>query len=322
MAYIRATPYAKKTARQYHIDLAAVTPTGSRGEVTGADVLRAREGRQRSREVPVTPLAARIARELNINLEHVKGTGIGGKISKRDVQSAAGRRHPELMPGELLQQMSSMRRSIASEMTEASKIPTVTVTTKVDVTAMNELRLRLNAEGTVHYSVNDFILIACAKALKKNKRLLSSCEGDSIIYKNDINIGMVVSLDDGVLTPVIREADCMTPEELSLKAHELARRARSKKLALEELQGSTFTVTNLGMYGVEAFTPVLHLPNAAVLGVCSIYEGCAVKDGAVEVRKLMHICTTFDHRVLDGADAAKFNLTVREYLENPEGLLN
>ena len=320
MAYIKATPYAKRTAKQYHIDLSAVTPTGHGGAVTGKDVLNARERRQKTREVPVTPLALRMARELHIDLDRVKGTGIGGKISKSDVLRESGRKDVELMPGELYQGMSSMRQAIAAEMTEAAQIPTVTVTTKVDVTRMNELRLQINSRDGVHYTVNDFVLMACAKALVKNKRLLCSYAGDSIIYKNDINLGIAVSLEEGMLVPVLRDADCLSPAELREKAHELIRRTRSRKLSPDECRYSTFTVTNLGMYGVEAFTPVLHLPNAAILGVCSIYEGCAVRDGAVEVRKLMHICLTFDHRLLDGADAAKFNLSVREYLENPESL--
>ncbi len=130
-----------------------------------------------------------------------------------------------------------------------------------------------------------------------------------------------MSLDEGILVPVLKEADTLTPEELAEKAHDLIRRAREKSVTPDECSHSTFTVTNMGMYGVEAFTPMLHLPEAAVLGVCSIYDGCAVKDGAVEVRKLMHICTTFDHRLLDGAQAAVFNLAVREFLEHPESLI-
>ena len=321
MAYVRATPYAKKIARQYHIDLAAVTPSGPGGAVIAKDVEAAHEGRQRVREVPVTPLAERIAKELHVSLDRVKGTGLGGKISKADVLLAAGRKDIDLMPGELSQTMSSMRRAIAAQMTEAARVPTVTVTTKVDVTRMNDLRDEVNSRGDVHYSVNDMILLAVAKALLKNKRILCSYAGDSIIYKNDINIGIAVSVEEGLLVPVLRYADTLSPEKLAAKAHELIRRTRTRKITPDECKGSTFTVTNLGMYGVEAFTPMLHLPNAAILGVCSIYEGCAVRNGAVEVRKLMHICLTYDHRVLDGADAAKFNLTVREYLENPESLI-
>lgn len=321
MAYVKATPCARRVAKQYHIDLASVTPTGPGGAVVERDILNAKQGRQKKSRVPVTPLARRIADSMHIDVSGLSGTGTGGRISKADVLNAAGQKDVELMPGELWQPMNSMRRTIAAQMTEASLVPTVTVTTKVDVTRLTELRLMHNEKHAVHYTVNDLVLMAVAKALKKNKRILCSYAGENIIYKNDINLGMAVSLEDeGLLVPVIREADLLTPDELAETAHDLTRRTREKKISPDECRGSTFTVTNMGMYGVEAFTPMLHLPNAAVMAVCSIYDGCAVRDGAIEVRKLMHICLTFDHRLLDGAQAAKFNLAVREYLENPESL--
>ncbi|MDO4619626.1 MAG: 2-oxo acid dehydrogenase subunit E2 [Lachnospiraceae bacterium] len=321
MADIKATPYARKVAAQYHIDLAAVSPGGPDGAIHARDVIRAKDGRKKTPEASVTPLAQRIAESMHLDLKEIRGTGIGGRISKADVLRHAGRQDIQLQPGELCQTMNSMRRAIAAEMTEAAQIPTVTVTTKVDVTRLTELRLAVNEKRKVHYTVNDLVLMAVAKALPKNKRLLCSAAGDSIIYKNDVNLGISVSLDEGIIVPVLRDADKLTAEELASKAHDLIRRTREKKISPDECRGVTFTVTNLGMYGVEAFTPVLHLPCAAILGVCSIYDGCAVKDGAVEVRKLMHICLTFDHRLLDGAQAAKFNLSVREFLEHPEALI-
>lgn len=322
MAFVKATPYARKIAKQYHIDLSAVEPSGPGGAVLARDVERARAGHKRLREVPVTPLALRIAASMHIDLDKVKGTGIGGKISKADVLAAAGRTESVLQPGELKKSMSPMRRSIAAQMTAAAMVPTTTVTTKVDVTALEDLRLHHNEHAAVHYSVNDLILRATAKALTKHREMLCSFAGDSIIYKTEINLGMAVSVEDGggLIVPVLRGADQLTMDELSACAHELARRTRDRRISPEECKGSTFTVTNLGMFGVEAFTPLLNLPDAAILGVCSIYNGVTVKEGAVEVRKLMHLCLTIDHRVLDGAAGARFNLTVKEYLEPPESL--
>ena len=322
MGWIRATPYARKIAKQYHIDLAAVTPTGPDGTIRERDVIRAKEGRQRMREVPVTPLAQRIADSMHIDLSQVKGTGIGGKISKADVLAASGRQEYLLKPGETRESMTGMRKAIAEEMTRAAQIPTVTVTTKVDVTELTAMRLAYNADREIRISVNDLVLAAVAKALAKNRRMLCSYAGDSIIFRNEIHLGMAVSLDDGLIVPVIRNADLLGLAELSLRAHDLARRAREKKITPGECEDGTITVTNMGMFQVEAFTPILHLPNAAILGVCSIYDGVAVKDGAAEVRKLMHICLTFDHRVMDGALAAKFNLSVKEHLEHPESLFH
>ncbi len=320
MAFIKATPYARKIAGQYHIDLAAVTPSGPGGAVLERDVLRAREGRRRASKVHVTPLARRIAEELHVDLDKVKGTGLGGKICREDVLAASDQPVYELQPGELREPLSGMRKTIARRMSEAAAIPTVTITTKADVTGMEEMRLANNEKQGVHYTVNDLILKACARALLKHKRLLCSFAGDSIIYKNDINIGIAVSTGDGLLVPVLRDADTMTLDEISVKAREIIKRARERHVTPEECEGSTFTVTNLGMYGVEAFTPLIHAPNAAILGVCSMYEGVTVRDGMVEARKLMHLCLTFDHRLMDAAEAAGFNLSVREFLEHPESL--
>ena len=320
MAFIKATPYARKIARQYHIDLAAVTPSGPDGAVLERDVLRARETHRRLKTVPVTPLARRIAEELHVDLGQVKGTGLGGKICKSDVLAASDAPVYELQPGELREPLSGMRRTIARKMAEAAAVPTVTITTKVDVTKMEDMRLSFNEKNRVHYTVNDLILKACARSLLKHRRILCSFAGDSIIYKNEIHLGIAVSSGDGLLVPVLRDADTLTLDEISSKARELIKRARDRRVVPLECEGSTFTVTNLGMYGVEAFTPLLHSPNAAILGVCSMYDGVAVRDGFVEARRLMHLCLTFDHRLLDAAEAAGFNLTVREFLENPESL--
>lgn len=321
MAWIKATPYARKIAKQHHIDLAAVTPGGKDGEIRERDVLDALEGHKKKRETPVTPLAQRIAESLRIDLSQVKGTGPGGKIGKLDVLAAAGKPDYNLKPGELRESLSPMRRAIAEQMTASGQVPVVTVTTKVDVTTLVEMREQYNAEHKAHYTVNDLVICAVAKALTRHRRFLSSFAGDSIIYKSDINIGIAVSVDDGILVPVLKEADILGMDELSEKAHELIRRAREKKLSVSECEGSTFTISNLGMYGVEAFTPMIFLPNSAILGICSIYDGVTVREKVVEARKLMHICLTFDHRILDGAQAAAFNLSVKEYLEHPEGLI-
>ena len=245
MAFVKATPYARKIAKQYHIDLSAVTPSGPGGAVLARDVEKAREGYKRTREVPVTPLAQRIAESMHVDLDKVKGTGIGGKISKADVLAASGRQESVLQPGELREALTPMRRSIAAQMTAAAAVPTTTVTTKVDVTAMEDMRLHHNENAKIRYSVNDLILMAAAKALRKHRQILCSYAEDSIIYKPDVNLGMAVAMEDGagLLVPVIREADTLSADELASKAHDLARRTRDKKISPDECSGSTFTVT-------------------------------------------------------------------------------
>ena len=320
MAFVKATPYARKVARQYHIDLTAVKPTGPGGVVLERDVVAAREGRQKRLEVPVTPLAQRMARSLNIDLHNVRGTGIGGKISKADVLKAAGRGTGEMAPGEHREALTGMRRIIAEKMAASVAIPTVTVTTKVDVTRLSEMRDEHNRTHAHHYSFNDLILAAVAKALAANKRMLCRFDGDGIIYVDDVNIGMAVALDEGLLVPVIRNADRLSLDELSGVARSLARRARERHLSPDECRGAAFSVSNMGVFGVEAFTPILNPPDSAILGVCAVSDAWMIRDGVPLVRKVMRICLTFDHRVMDGAQAAKFNLSVREYLEHPESL--
>ena len=320
MAFVKATPYARKVAKQYHIDLAAVKPTGPGGAVLERDVIAAREGRQKRPAVPVTPLAERMARSMNIDLRNVRGTGIGGKISKKDVLNAAGRGAGEMVPGEHREALTGMRRVIAEKMTASLSIPTVTVTTKVDVTELMAMREERNRSSAQHVSVNDLILMAVAKALARNPRMLCRFDGDGIIYVDDVNIGMAVALDEGLLVPVIKNADKKSLLELSEEAKNLARRAREKHLSPDECRGATFSVSNMGMFGVEAFTPILNPPDSAILGVCAVSDAWVIREGVPRVRKVMRICLTFDHRVMDGAQAAKFNLSVREHLEHPESL--
>lgn len=320
MSFVKATPYARRLAEKYNMDLAAAVPTGPDGAVKGRDVLAARDARVKNRRVPVTPLARRMAESMNISLEGIAGTGIGGKISKKDILSAAGEKRQELMPGELRVPLSGMRRSAAAHLTVAARVPTSTVTTKADVTALTEMRLHFNETHDFHVTIGDLVTMAAAKALKKNKRMMCSFDTDSIIYKNEVNIGIAVAVPEGLIVPVLRNAADLGIRDFAVRAHALIKKAREKKLDKRDLAGGVFTVTNLGMFGVEAFTPMLNLPQAAIMGVCAIYDGVTVRNGMAEVRKLVHICTTFDHRALDGADAARFNLAVREFLENPESL--
>ena len=318
MTEIKATPYARKMAAQYHIDLKAVQASGGHGEIVARDVERFHEGRLMTREVPVTPLAMRIARARHIDLNTVAGTGIGGKISKEDVLRATGSIAPELKVGEERETLTGMRRIIADRMTESGKIPTCTITTKVDMTELLEIRERYNREHEDHYSINDLVLYAVVQALKEHKEILCSYDNGSVIHKSDINLGVAASVEGGLMVPVIMGADSMSLSELREAGHSLIRRSRNKTLMPDELKGNTFTVSNLGMYGVEAFTPLINMPDAAILGICAVSDGAMVRDGQLLLRRVMRICLTFDHRLLNGAQGGEFNMTVRNYLENKE----
>ena len=205
--------------------------------------------------------------------------------------------------------------------TSAVEIPTVTQTVKVDVTALLAFRKKLKEEGHA-FSVNDFVLKAVAKALRRHPEILVSLDGEQIIRRAHVNLGMAVALDAGLIVPVIRDADLLSLEALSAKAKDLAERARANQLGADEYKGSTFTVSNLGMFGVESFTPIINQPDAAILGVnCTEDELVMEDDGTIAKHQVLRISLTFDHRLLDGAVAAKFEMTVRDLLEHPMDIL-
>lgn len=288
--------------------------------------------------VRISPLAKKIARENNIDYSNIAGSGPGGRIVQKDVMAAkasgagaapaassaggAAAAAMPVMPGDRREKMSSMRKVVAERMLKShTEIPVVTQNVKVDMTSLMAFRQKLNENREVRFSVNDLVLKAVAKALAANKYMLTSIEGNEIVHHEQVNIGMAVALDSGLIVPVIKEADKLSLGALAEKAKDLASRARSGGLEMDEYQGSTFSVSNLGMFQVEAFTPIINQPNAAILGVCSIDDELALVNGEVKVRKVMRICLTYDHRLMDGAQAARFQLAVKELLENPMEIL-
>ena len=228
----------------------------------------------------------------------------------------------ELMEGDTVEKLTGMRKVVAQRMyTSAVEIPTVTQTVKVDVTALLAFRKKLKEEGHA-FSVNDFVLKAVAKALRRHPEILVSLDGEQIIRRAHVNLGMAVALDAGLIVPVIRDADLLSLEALSAKAKDLAERARANQLGADEYKGSTFTVSNLGMFSVESFTPIINQPDAAILGVnCTEDELVMEDDGTIAKHQVLRISLTFDHRLLDGAVAAKFEMTVRDLLEHPMDIL-
>lgn len=306
---------------------------------------------ENGKKVRISPLARKIAIQKGIDYTVLKGTGPGGRIIKRDVlaaenaPTAAAKKSPEapsseaapkaqasgsmfpvknleLMEGDTTEKLSGMRKVVAQRMyTSAVEIPAVTQTVKADVTKLMALRQRLKEEGR-HFAVNDWILKAVAKALKKHPEMLVSLDGETIIHRAHINLGMAVALDSGLIVPVIRDADTLGLEALSEKAKDLANRARSNQLGADEYKGSTFTVSNLGMFGVESFSPIINQPDAAILGVCCTEDELVMEDdGTITKHQVMRISLTFDHRLVDGAVAAKFEMTIRDLLENPMDIL-
>ncbi|MCD8350305.1 MAG: 2-oxo acid dehydrogenase subunit E2 [Planctomycetaceae bacterium] len=309
---------------------APAAPVSAASPAAPASAAPASGGRIKS-----SPLARKIAASRGIDLASVQGTGPGGRIVQKDVLAAspaaaapASAASTPVMAAEgaRREKLTGMRKTVAERMLASHlAIPPVTQTMKVDVTDLMRFRAELNAgrEKADSFSLNDLVLKAVAKALAKQKNILVSLDGNEVVYHDAVNLGMAVALDSGLIVPVIRNADQLSLEALSTRAKDLARKARDGGLSMDDYQGSTFTVSNLGMFGVEHFTPIVNQPNAAILGVCAVQDELALDDetGAVTKRKVMRISMTYDHRLLDGAVAARFKQEVKRLLEKPMEIL-
>lgn len=297
---VRISPLAKKTATKLGVDYTTVSGSGPLGRIVQKDILAAAEAAKNA-TVPVAVAPAPTAAP-----------------EKPAVATSL-----ELMEGDEVVKLAGMRKVVAERMTKsAQEIPTVTQNVKIDVTDLMVFRKKVNNELGVKYSLNDYVLKATAKALKNNKHILVSLDGDKIIKRAHVNIGMAVALDDGLIVPVIKDADKMSLGEISEAAKDLAERARTNKLGMDEYKGSTFSISNLGMFGVETFDPIINQPDSGILGVCAVQDELVMDDeGNITKRQFMRISYTFDHRLIDGATAAKFELAIKELLENPMKVL-
>lgn len=288
----------------------------------------------------VTPRARKVAQELAIDLHRVKGTGPGGRILERDVLAAAPSPAPTAQAPTPTQApapapapiqpvspraplpLTGMRRVIAERMVQSQQtVAEVTLTQEVDVGEVVKLREQVSAEWQKQYgfkvSPTEVIVKAVAKALREFPRLNASLTESGIQEHSDVNVGIAVALDEGLIVPNIRNADQKSLVEIGKSIRDLADRARKNQLSRDEISGGTFTVTNLGMFGVESFTPIINWPECAILGVGRIADRAVVRDGQVVVRPTMWLSLTFDHRVVDGVPAAQFMSRVRQLLESP-----
>jgi pyruvate dehydrogenase E2 component (dihydrolipoamide acetyltransferase) len=283
--------------------------------------------------VRISPLAKKTAAALGVAYQSLSGSGPGGRIIRQDILRAAQEEKATAPPPKITVspsktapaqssgrrvKLQGMRKVVAARMLKShSEIPVVTQNMKIDVTELTQLRRQINENREWKFTFNDFILKAVAKALATNRQILVSLDGDEIIYHEQVNLGMAVAVPDGLIVPIIRDADQLTLEALSRTAKDLAVRAREGKLGIDEYQGSTFSVSNLGMFGIETFTPIINQPEAAILGVCTIDDELAMVEEKITTRKKLRISLTYDHRLLDGATAAQFQLAVRQLLEHP-----
>lgn len=300
---IAATPAAKHLAKEKKVDLAAITPASASGVIKRRDV-------EAKANIRVTPLARKVALARGIDLQGVRGTGPLGKIMLADIEALP--RPPTKIP------LTGMRKVIAQRMTQSKReIPEVTLSLSADVTALMLLRAKLKGEGQ-SYTVNDFIMHAVVKALSESPMVNATFEQDVIHAWPDVNLGIAVGLENGLVVPVIHKAQSYSLAELSEFAKEQIALAREGKLLPDAFQGGTFTITNLGMYGVEHFNPIINLPQVAILGVCAAQERLFLEQGTVKAKTMLPLCLTHDHRVIDGVCGMNFLNKVKGYLEKPE----
>lgn len=264
--------------------------------------------------VPAAPAARRLAREHGIDLADVEGTGRGGRITPEDVQRVIDARE---VPEVETVPIRGMRKTIAQRMQQSlHDMAQVTLVTEADVTELIARREALKTDFEVSYT--DLVLKATASALTEHPHINATSTGDEIQVHPEIHIGVAVALDDGLQVPVVRDVDQKTLAQVAAATAALAEKARAGRLTSEDLADGTFTVTNLGTYEVDGFTPIINPPQAAILGVGRIVEKPAVYEGEIAKRAMMTLSLTFDHRVVDGGPAAAFLKDVKGRLENPD----
>ncbi|HEY66904.1 MAG TPA: 2-oxo acid dehydrogenase subunit E2 [Thermoflexia bacterium] len=330
---VAATPVAQRLAAARGVDLSTIVGTGPGGRITKADVEAALAAPSRPavepspEKVRATPAARRIARERGVDLSAVTGSGPQGRIQAADVlaftQAPAGAPAPvaEIIP------LQGMRRTIAERMTTSYRTtPHITFTVRVDMSRFEEARARLNARaeaaGQPHVSATALIVKAVAWALRQHPWLNSTLHDEEIHLLPEVNVGVAVALEEGLIVPVVHQADRKSVTEIAAEMNDLVTRAREGRLTPADVAGGTFTVSNLGPFGIEQFTAIINPPQAAILAVgATQLEPVVDEEGQVVVRPVMRMTLSADHRVVDGARAARFLTDLREALEAPTLIL-
>ncbi|MFZ4507444.1 MAG: dihydrolipoamide acetyltransferase family protein [Fimbriimonas sp.] len=285
--------------------------------------------------IKASPLAKKIAAERGIDLSTVTGSGPGGRIVEKDLEAAKpapaapiaaapAAAAPAVVSGEdTLLPLSRLRQITAKRTTESKQqVPHFYVSVDVDIEKIVALRAQFEQEGSGKVSVNDFVVKACARALRDMPEVNATFNGTSLKLLGNVHIGIAAAIDEGLTVPVIKFADQLSLRQLSDRARDLVKRARENKLSLDELSGSTFSISNMGMLDVDSFCAIVNQPNAAILAIGTARKKAVVDaNDQIVVRTRMTITGSFDHRVVDGSGGAKFVNIVRAYLENPTRLL-
>jgi pyruvate dehydrogenase E2 component (dihydrolipoamide acetyltransferase) len=321
---VAATPAARRLAAEAGIALSAI-PTQPGTPLVAEDV-------RRHIRRDATPLASRMAEATGIDPGSMVREA-GDRVRKADVAAAlekagqdptqkqvsmhlshsGGQREDRRLPFTAIQRITGERLSRSQ-----AEIPSVTLFTVADATDLLEARERINASGGIKVSLNDMAVRACAKALVANPRANAVVDGDGLILKGAVNIGLAVATEAGLQVPTLRDADLLSLPEQVLRSKDLADRARARRLRPDELEGGTFTVSNIGMYGITAFTPIINQPQVGILGVGAVEERLVLGPDRLPLpRKMLHLSFTFDHRAMDGVESSAFLVSVKDYIEAP-----
>ena len=317
---VPSSPKAKKIAREKGIDIATVAPTGPNGWVVAKDVENA------SAAPKVSPVAAKMAADTGVDLASINASG--SRIMKADVaavtsQATAPSVFGASSVGERRIPMTQMRRVIGERMlASTTSIPSVHYFVDVDMTALNAMRAGYNErlskkEGAVKISINDILMKFCAKILLDCPLLNGSVEPDAFVMHEYVNIGFAVALPGGLMVPNIKNVQNKGLETIARERAELVSQTRKGGLSPDSMSGGTFTISNLGMMGVDKFTPIINPPEVAILGVGTTRDVPVVKNGEIVIRPVATLCLAADHRLVDGADAAEFIASLRELIEDP-----
>ena len=327
-----AAPAAPKEAVEVKSEAPAAAPASA------APATQAPEVTSSNTRIFASPLAKKLAKEKGLDLSTVKGSGEHGRIIRRDVEqaqvvaapAASAKAQPVAAPvvaasgveNKESVKNSQMRKVIAKRLSESKfTAPHYYLTVEVEMDEAKAARQQINQLPDTKVSFNDMVLKASAMALLKHKQVNTTWSDEATIINHHVHLGVAVAVEDGLVVPVIKHADQLSFTQLGATVKDMAGRARNKKLTPAEMEGSTFTVSNLGMFGIEEFTSIINQPNSAILSVGAIIEKAVVRDGAIVPRSMMKLTLACDHRTIDGATGAQFLQTLKMYLEHPVTLL-
>lgn len=329
---LKLSPRASKYVKDSDIDISNVEikGTGFEGGITTGDI----EAYVKNNSVKVTPLAEKIAAKNNIDAREIKGSGIGGKVSKADVENVINKDAKGMVQTDAFIERKIIRtvkyigmRKVIGDRLSQSKFtaPHLYFTISVDVSNLMSLRQQINKSQEQKVSVNDFIIGAVTKALQKYPEINSSLQGDQIIQYEDVNMGIAVGLDSGLIVPVLPKAQNKRITQIAKESQFLIEKARNGKLLPDEYQGGTFTISNLGMFGIENFTAIINPPEAGILSISAVKKTPVVVENEGEdkvlIRPIMKTTLSVDHRIIDGMAATRFMNEIKELLEKPFNII-